>query len=348
MRSWTFSKALVAAVGLAFLIFGVLNVDAWARAGGGRSSGSRGGRSFSAPSRPSGGPVQFAPAPRTDRFEPAPRSPLQNPAPAPQPSGGLWRGVAAGLAGGFLGSLLFSGLAGAGGLGGGLGGGFGRGGFGLLEILVLAGLGYALFAFLRRGRAADANAGQGGGSHASHGSLFGGLSGGCGGGGHTHGTTTEPQPATDVESDLAAGLRQIRAMDPAFDETRFRETASDAFFRVQAGYGQRDLEPVRALLGPEVARALQEDIDKLKAEGKINRLENIAVRSVEITEAWQEAGKEYVTVRFLASLLDYTLDERSGTVYEGSRTEPVKFEEYWSFVRPVGGAAWQLSAINQP
>ena len=54
-----------------------------------------------------------------------------------------------------------------------------------------------------------------------------------------------------------------------------------------------------------------------------------------------------MTVRFLASLLDYTTDESGATVLEGSRTEPVKFEEYWTFVRPVGPNAFRLSAIQQ-
>ncbi len=42
---------------------------------------------------------------------------------------------------------------------------------------------------------------------------------------------------------------------------------------------------------------LQRDADKLKAEKKINKLDNIAVRSVEITEAWQEGGMDFITVR---------------------------------------------------
>ena len=42
-----------------------------------------------------------------------------------------------------------------------------------------------------------------------------------------------------------------------------------------------------------------------------------------------------MTVHFLASMLDYTIDERTNDVIKGSRNEPVKFEEYWTFVRPV-------------
>jgi predicted lipid-binding transport protein (Tim44 family) len=52
-------------------------------------------------------------------------------------------------------------------------------------------------------------------------------------------------------------------------------------------------------------------------------------------------------VKFYANLLDYTIDETTGQVVSGSKTEPVKFEEYWTFTRPVGNNPWQLSAINQ-
>lgn len=97
----------------------------------------------------------------------------------------------------------------------------------------------------------------------------------------------------------------------------------------------------------EMSRIIQGDAEKLKSERKMNKLENIAVRSVDIVEAWQESGKDYLTVRFFANLLDYTVDETTGQVVSGSKTEPVKFEEYWTLTRTVGDNPWQLSAINQ-
>jgi predicted lipid-binding transport protein (Tim44 family) len=59
-----------------------------------------------------------------------------------------------------------------------------------------------------------------------------------------------------------------------------------------------------------------------------------------------QQGQDFATVAFLASVLDYTTDE-SGQLVGGSRTEPARFEEYWTFVRPVGPGAWRLSAIQQ-
>jgi predicted lipid-binding transport protein (Tim44 family) len=82
------------------------------------------------------------------------------------------------------------------------------------------------------------------------------------------------------------------------------------------------------------------------AEKKINRLENIAVRQVEIVDAVQDEGEEFITVRYTASLLDFTTDE-TGTVLTGSPTDPVKFLEYWTYARKVGERDWRLAAITQ-
>jgi predicted lipid-binding transport protein (Tim44 family) len=104
---------------------------------------------------------------------------------------------------------------------------------------------------------------------------------------------------------------------------------------------------VRNLLTDEMFSTFNQEAEQLKAKKRVNRLENIAVRTVEIVEVWQEKGEDFITVKIYANLLDYTVDEGSGAVLSGSKTEPVKFSEYWTFTRPVGDHPWRLSAINQ-
>lgn len=319
------------------LFFGVLELDAWARAGGGRSFGGGSSRSFSTPYR-----GYSRPGPRNDfRSYETPRQPVAPSAPATQPwgGGGFLRSLAGGIAGGFLGSLLFSSLGFGAGFGG-LGGGFG-GGIGLLEILLFAGIAFAVVAYLRRRNQAGFAGAHGG--HLTMGS--GGHGGGCGSwhGDHAE-TAVEELPGPP---DLQRGLAEVGAVVPGFDAERFPDQVMDIFFRIQAAWANRDLESVRDLLAPEVRQELQRDINILKAEGKINRLENIAVRRSEIQEAWVEAGRAFVTIHFLANLLDYTVEEHSGQLVAGSREVPVKFEEYWTFVRPTGAPSWQLTAIQQ-
>ncbi|HET8533897.1 MAG TPA: Tim44 domain-containing protein [Methylomirabilota bacterium] len=290
--------------------------EAWARAGGGSSSGSRGSRSYSSPSRPPSS---------------SPSSPSQPSAPAyqqPAPTRPGWGG----MLGGMLGGLVLGGL-----LGGLFFGHAGGGGIGLLEILIIGGLAWVAFSYMRRQQAAApsgyATPGGYGSAPASRYETPGG------------GAATMEAPAGPA--DLERGLGHIRQMDPGFDPRVFAETASDVFFKVQGAWTARSMAGVSSLLTPEMATLLQRDCDRLKAERKVNRLENIAVRTALVTEAWQESGQDFVTVHFLASLLDYTTDDSGAQVLEGSRTEPVKFEEYWTFVRPVGPNAFRLSAIQQ-
>jgi len=45
-------------------------------------------------------------------------------------------------------------------------------------------------------------------------------------------------------------------------------------------------------------------------------------------------------------MLDSTVDDTTGAVVAGSKTEPQDVEEFWTFTRPVGRNPWQLSAIQ--
>ena len=91
----------------------------------------------------------------------------------------------------------------------------------------------------------------------------------------------------------------------------------------------------------------QTDINNYIANKQINRLENIAMRQVEIVDAVQDQGEEYITVKFLANILDYTVDETNSQLISGSSSDPVKFLEYWTFTRKIGDRSWILAGITQ-
>ena len=294
--------------------------QAEARAGGGSSMGSRGSRSYSQPSRSYSQPSPARPA-----------APAYQPSPMGQPqSGGFLRSMAGGIAGGVLGGMLFRGL-GFGG-GGGMGGGGGGGGIGLFEIILLAGIGYLIYRFIKK-RREESPAYNGYDSYQQPAPVS--YSSGA------------PAALPDPSADLDQGLSHIRQMDASFNDERFCDNAMDIFFKIQGAWMNRDLTPVGYLLAEEIKRSLQTDIDKLLRDKQVNRLENIAVRNVEIVEAWQESGEDFLMVLITANLLDYTTDDVTGQVVVGSKTDPVKFQEFWTFRRPVGPNSWRLTAIDQ-
>ena len=238
--------------------------------------------------------------------------------------------MAGGVVGGLLGGMLFRSL----GFGGGYGGGFG-GGFGMFDLLLLIGIGYLIFWIVRRSRTVEEAPATG---------YYTRMPADSYGSAGAPAATAEPMYGSE---DLGRGLAHIRQMDPRFDDAEFREWCSDSFFRIQAAWMHRDLERLRPLLTEEMQEVFRKQIEDLRSRRQINKLENIAVRSIEITEAWQEQGQDFVTVRYLANLLDYTVDEASGKIVSGSDSEPVKFEEFWTWVRSVGPNPWRLSGINQ-
>lgn len=294
---------------LVMLFVGAAGVvrDADARAGGGRSFGSSGSRGFAAPSRSYSGASSGAPSQQS----------VQSPA---QPAGGgFLRSMGGGILGGLLGGMLFGGLG-----FGGAGGGFGGSGIGMFEIILLGGIAYFIFSRVVRKRR-DAGL-----SYRTRQSQQG---------------TYQDQGGFPALADN--GLDQLRRTDPSFDENRFRETVMDIFFKVQGCWTNRNLSAGNSLLTDEMKGIFQEGIDSLIKDKKSNRLENIAVRKVEIVAAWQESGLDYVKAFFTASLLDYTIDDATGDVVAGSKTDPVKFEEWWAFTRTIGSNSWKLTAISQ-
>jgi len=329
VKTWT--KGVLTLFALLFLCAWAFQLDAWARAGGGGSMGSRGSRSMSTP-KPYTAPTTPSPSPTRPATGPGATAPQ----PAPS-SGSFMRSLGGGLLGGLAGGMLFHSL--FGGASGGAGA-TGGGGIGLMDILLLVGIAYLIYWYIKKKRReADPTAGyyQSGGN-----------------------VELPPQPqyppvydqpqvaAPGGDQDLEHGLANIRQFDPSFDPAKFQELGMDTFFKIQGAWANRDMTTIKNLLTDEMFKILQADAEALKAQKKINRLENIAVRSVDITEAWQESGADFITARVFANLLDYNVDEITGQVVEGSKTEPVKFEEYWTFTRPVGDNPWQLSAINQP
>jgi len=244
-------------------------------------------------------------------------------------SGGFMRGIGTAILGGFLGSMLFSGLAHATGLGG-----FGGSGFGMLELVLLGGLAYFLYSKYRASQAAAA-AGLGSMSYQDVGSGV-------------PSPSSYPSTPPVQESLPLNGIdyRSLTMMDRSFTPEQFLKTAQNMFFKIQGAWNKQDLTTLHGLCGGELMKSWENEIAQLKARGQKNRMDNIALRESEVTEAWTENGEDFITVRLHANLLDYTVDEK-GVVVSGSDAEAVEFEEYWTFSRPVGPNAWKLTAVQQ-
>jgi len=241
---------------------------------------------------------------------------------------GISRGLMGGLIGGALGGMLFGSLFGAGGSG-----------MGILPILLLAGGAYFLYR-----KFTSVNQGQG--AYSSPGRPTAGAPNNMFGGGMNNGAV-EAEPEVKIGGNLLEeGFDQIREHDRGFDINYFKEIASDVFFQVQAGWMRREIDSYRHLLGADLAGEYEKHFQEMQNKGQINKLESIAIRTVDVTQAGSDGREDFISVLFKANLLDYTVDDKSGELIDGSMTAPVKFAEEWTWARPTGTEDWKLEGIK--
>jgi predicted lipid-binding transport protein (Tim44 family) len=117
------------------------------------------------------------------------------------------------------------------------------------------------------------------------------------------------------------------------------------FRDVQNAWMTRDIGSLRDRLSPEMYGELHVRCDRLRNARHLNRVDHIEIRA-EITEAWQESAQDYVTAYIGGSMVDYTVDESTDGLVNGSPAIPRDVEEFWTFTRPAGLNFWMLSAIQ--
>jgi len=310
LRHKTLILALAATLALGFA------GDASARPGSGFSFGSRGARTFSAPSA-------TPTAPRAAPMERSMTSPNANI--FSRPSGGFFSGgFGRGLIGGFIGAGLF-GLLFGNGLFGGLGGGLS-----ILGLLLQIGLLFLLFklvmGFMRGRRPAFQGAGPNPGP--GQGLGQGGAAGFAGFGGG--------QAGAPRESKL-----DITPADFGVFEQRLAA--------IQTAFSAEDFEHLRALATPEMASFFAEDLAANAKKGLVNKVSDVTFLQGDLAEAWREPQNEYATVAMRFSLIDTMADRVSGKLVSGDPAVPQQVTEVWTFARGPGGAPgdWKLSAIQQ-
>ena len=326
-------KFFVAAA--AILLAATLSVgDAYARAGGGGSFGSRGSRSFSMPSAtptaPSASPLNRGPGAST--LNPGLQRPGFN-RPGGFFGGGFGRGFLGGLVGAGLLGLLF---------GHGLFGGF-SGIFSMLGLLLQIGLivllvRLAIGWFRRRQNPQPAYAGMpyGGAPEPDHGGSYRTATGPLGGG-----------PLGGAP--LGGGYAAAPATTPIDIAKADYDTFESRLAEIQDAYGRGDLTTLRRLTTAEMADEFAQELAANSRRGVVDKVSGAKLIQGDLSEAWREPDAEYATVAMRYSVLNPIVDQATGRVVSGSASVPEEVTEVWTFQRPQAGSAqdWRLSAIQQ-
>lgn len=309
-------------------VFAIGVATADARTGGGSSVGSRGAKTFTAPPSTSTAPRAAQPIQRSTT---QPGVANAQPGRAAGVGSRFGSGFGGLLMGGLLGAGLFGLLSGAG-LFGGLSGFAGVLGL-LLQVALIGGAVWLAMSFFRSRKAGMAGAGIGGMGHAMR---------------------QGPVTGQGYASTPAGGVGASAAAAPVGTQPLNLEPGDyDAFERllgrIQDAYGREDVAQLRALMTPEMAGIMSEDIAENQRNNVHNLVSDAKLLQGDLSEAWRERDAEYATVAMRFSILDTVVERGTGRVISGNPSRPEEVTELWTFARRPGAGAggWKLSAIQQ-
>lgn len=253
-------------------------------------------------------------------------------------AGGFMRGGLGGmlgglLMGGLLGSLLF-------------GGAFD--GINFMDILLLAGVAFAIYWFMRRGRRPPAAAGvaspfglAGGGDSTDglHGRAM-GREGSATSfdtdrmfkGGDKGAPSTDNRQDATFDEPVAASVLTI---PKGFDSEQFLQGAKSAFHMMQQAWDEGDLGTIREFSTDKVFAEIQ---DQLRASHTAHKTEVIKL-TAELLEVREVGDQREASVMFDAMMRENDSDT--------GRAEQVR--EVWHFIQSIrsGESSWYLDGLQQ-
>lgn len=298
-----------------------------ARPGGGRSSGSRGSFTNSAPPSTNttpGGAQTFQRSAPSSPASPSMAGPSAAGAAAAQAARPSFaRNMMMGIGAGLLGAGLFGMLSGSGFFGG-LASLAGMLGF-VLQLALIAGIVMLAIRFFRR-RSEPQLAGAGA-PYARQGydapqpqpaARMGGFGGGA--------AAVQPQPIELAGDDFNAFERLLGEINTA--------------------YSNEDEAGLRQRTTPEMFGYFDEDLSDNARRGVADRVSDVKLLQGDLSQAWREGDLDYATVAMRFSLINAAYDRKTGKIVDGNATQAQEVSEYWTFVRERGGA-WKLSGIQQ-
>jgi hypothetical protein len=141
-------------------------------------------------------------------------------------------------------------------------------------------------------------------------------------------------------------LEELARHDPALEPSYLDAFIRETFLKVQRCWEKRDYRPVRELLGLSLLAEHEEQLQDMRRDGVINRLESLSVRRVEFVHAFcpKATDAHEVTALITYDARAYFVDEKTGEHVHGA-LKVLPYQEYWVFCRR--GDTWRLRTIDR-
>lgn len=168
-----------------------------------------------------------------------------------------------------------------------------------------------------------------------------------GGGG---GGSVNPGGMRTPESQLRP-ISELVALDPNFDEAAFVEKMSNLYVQMQNCCTAKNMEPLRPYFTDALYAQFDRQLEAMRQARRTNYVERIAVLGIALRGFMQRNGEDHIIAEVRTRIVDYTLDDTTGSLVSGDMNRE-KFMVYeWDISRASGMKtqdADEMSRVNCP
>ncbi len=141
-------------------------------------------------------------------------------------------------------------------------------------------------------------------------------------------------------------MNQYKELDDQFDQAELKEKISNLYVQMQNCWQEKNLESLQPYFTDALLNQMTRSVETLKKLGQTNYIQRIAVLGVDLQGWYQEEGEDHVLAIVRARIVDYTLDDNSGKLISGNRTQE-KFMTYeWDLCRATGAKTKQVEGTE--
>jgi len=141
-----------------------------------------------------------------------------------------------------------------------------------------------------------------------------------------------PAATSNEPASLAAGLAQVHAADPSFEEKSFLQGATAAFEMIVTAFAKGDTPTLRPLLSDDVHDSFAGAIRERASRGETLETRIERLRDADLIEARVDGRTALITIKFVSDQINATRDAQ-GTVLDGHADHAQEVVDIWTFAR---------------
>ena len=156
----------------------------------------------------------------------------------------------------------------------------------------------------------------------------------------------QPQGAQRTDRSTLKPMHTYLELDQGFDTEAFKEKLSNLYVQCQNAWTDKNMESLRPYLTDAMYAQFDRQLESYRVKHQTNRVERISVLGVELSGWKQAGGKDIIVAELRTRIVDYVVDDNTGTIVRGSDRQE-KFMTYeWTLVRTSGQTTGQASGMT--